>query len=56
MLERGGAFIVVKQVPAQVCDTCGEYYLSDTMTAEVKRLAEHVAARGSEAKVIQFTA
>ena len=26
-LERGGATVVVKEVPAEVCGNCGEYYL-----------------------------
>jgi len=27
-LERDTTVIVIKDVPAQVCDNCGEYYLS----------------------------
>ncbi len=56
MLERGASFIVVKNVPADVCDTCGEYYLSDNVAAEVLRIAEEVVARGAEVEVIQFAA
>ena len=27
-LERGPTIVVIKQVPAEICDICGEYYLS----------------------------
>lgn len=44
-VERGSTVLVVRGVPAQVCDNCGEAYLS---AAAVDRLQEMltVAARG----------
>jgi YgiT-type zinc finger domain-containing protein len=31
-LERDECIIVLKKVPAEICDNCGEYYLSDAVT------------------------
>ena len=42
-LERGGAIVVVRGVPARVCDNCGEEYLDGTTTAELLKTAEAAA-------------
>ena len=55
-LERGGATVVVKGVPAQVCDNCGEHYLSDDKTAEVLGLAEGALQHGAEIEVLRYGA
>ncbi|MFQ4134912.1 type II toxin-antitoxin system MqsA family antitoxin [Nodosilinea sp. PGN35] len=34
-LEREGAIVVLEWVPADVCEDCGEYYLSDDVTGEL---------------------
>ncbi len=31
-LHRREATIIIKGVPAEICDNCGEYYLSDEIT------------------------
>ena len=39
-LERDECIIVLKKVPAEICDNCGEYYLSDAVTEQVLDKAE----------------
>jgi len=56
MLERGESVIVLKNVPAEVCDNCGEYFLSTEMAAETARRANEAIARGAVVEVIQFVA
>jgi len=29
-----GAIAIFKRVPAEICENCGEYYLSDAVTGE----------------------
>jgi YgiT-type zinc finger domain-containing protein len=53
-LERGGATVVIKDVPAEVCRNCGEYYLSEDRTAEVMGLAEEAEKRGAEVAVLRY--
>lgn len=48
--------IVIKHVPAQVCENCGEYYLSDDITDKVLKLAELSAARNAEVEILRFAA
>lgn len=55
-LQRGEATVVLKHVPAEVCDACGEYYLSTEVSAEVLRRAEAAAAAGLEVAVQRFAA
>ena len=39
-LERGETVVVFKHVPAQVCDNCGEAYVSEEITAQLLDEAE----------------
>lgn len=45
-LTRGDATIVIRQVPAQVCTTCGEASLDSQTARELEQLAEHAIASG----------
>lgn len=45
-LERNGSIIAIKEVPAQVCQNCGEYYLDAEMTKEVLKRAEQAVNKG----------
>lgn len=55
-LQRGETTIVIKQVPAEVCDQCGEYYLSDAMTEKVLAMAEDAIRKGAEVEVLRWAA
>jgi hypothetical protein len=48
--------VVIKNVPAEVCENCGEYYLSEEMTDRVLALAEAAVAHGAEIEVLRFAA
>lgn len=37
-LQRDEYTVILKGVPAEVCDNCGEYYLSDTV---IERILEN---------------
>jgi ribosomal protein L32 len=45
-----------QSVPADICDTCGEYYLSEEVTRKVMELGEAAVARGTEVEVLRFAA
>jgi YgiT-type zinc finger domain-containing protein len=55
-LERGGAVVVIKGVPAEICTNCGEYYLDESMTERVLLMAERAVAEGAEIEVRRFAA
>ena len=47
-LERNELIVIIKKVPAEVCDNCGEYYLSNDITAQVLQRAEIAIAHNSK--------
>lgn len=56
LLQRGETTVVIKGVPAEICDNCGEYYLSEETTRQVLALAEAAVAQGAEVEVLRFAA
>ncbi len=55
-LERGNTTVVIKNVPADVCTNCGEYYLSEEITKKVMKIAEEAASRGVQVEVVNYAA
>ncbi len=55
-LQRGDSTIILKQVPAEVCEDCGEYYLSSEVTAQVLERAEAAVNSGAEVQILRFAA
>ncbi|MEH2323815.1 MAG: type II toxin-antitoxin system MqsA family antitoxin [Nostoc sp.] len=55
-LERDECIIVLKKVPAEICDNCGEYYLSDAVTKQVLEKAESAINNGAELEIIRYVA
>jgi len=55
-LNRDGAVVIIKQTPADVCDNCGEYYLSEAATESVLALAEDALSKGAEIEVLRWAA
>jgi len=56
MLHRGEAAVIIREVPADICDNCGEYFLSESVTAEVLARAERAAQNGVEIEVLRYAA
>lgn len=55
-LTRGESTVVIKNVPAAICDNCGEYYLSDRVSSQVMKLAEQALLSNAEVEVIAYAA
>jgi YgiT-type zinc finger domain-containing protein len=55
-LERDGLTLVVKAVPAQVCDNCGEEYVDEKAAAQLLARVDSEARAGTEINVRQFQA
>jgi YgiT-type zinc finger domain-containing protein len=56
ILNRGATAVILKQVPADVCDNCGEYYLSEEVTRQVLKKAEEAAIKGVEVEISRYAA
>lgn len=55
-LERDESIVILKGVPAEVCDNCGEYYLSDAVTEQVLQRAELAVNNGAEVEILRYAA
>ena len=55
-LERGKTVVVVRDVPADVCENCGEYYLESSVAQEVYQRAEAAVARNAEVEILHYAA
>jgi len=55
-LQRGPCTVIFKNVPADVCDNCGEYYLSEQTTADLMARAEAAVAKGAEVEILRYAA
>ena len=55
-LEKGTMTLVVKDVPAQICDNCGEGYVDEAVTSRLLKQAAEAAAAGVEVDVRSYAA
>lgn len=55
-LQRGGCTVIFKDVPAEVCENCGEYYLSDGITDGLLLRADARVKAGTEVEIVRFAA
>lgn len=55
-LQREETIVVVKEVPAEICENCGEYYLSQEVTEQVMERAAKAVRNGAEVEILRFAA
>ena len=55
-LVRGETTLVMKDVPAQICENCGEEYVDEAVTSTILAVAEKVAKTGVEVDVRRYVA
>lgn len=53
-IERNDAVLVLRGVPARVCQTCGEAYVSGEVTDEILRRAHDIERQGVEVDIRRF--
>ena len=52
--DLGTGVLVVRNVPATVCDRCGSEWLDDATAAEIERKTEDVRVRGAQVEVLSL--
>ena len=55
-LERDGRVVVIRSVPAEVCDSCGHGATSAETTERVFEMAEALLSAGAEVGVREYQA
>jgi YgiT-type zinc finger domain-containing protein len=55
-LEQDGATVVIKDVPARVCTTCGEEYVDEAIAAQLLKIADEAIRAGVQVDVRRYMA
>ncbi len=56
LFEKNGATVVIKCVPVDMCDNCGETYVSDLVAEKIMALVESVEKQGIILDIRNFSA
>jgi YgiT-type zinc finger domain-containing protein len=56
VLLRGGATVVINDVPARVCENCGEEYVDESVAEKVLAAAEASARAGVRVEIRDYVA
>lgn len=56
VLDKEQTTLVFKDVPAQVCDNCGEEYLSSETNRKLLKLAKDAIKRGVSLELLKYAA
>ena len=56
VLQRDGATVVINDVPAQVCENCGEEYVDEKVAESVLAAAEASARAGVRVEIRDYVA
>ncbi|MDQ7067531.1 MAG: type II toxin-antitoxin system MqsA family antitoxin [Sulfurimonas sp.] len=53
-LEKNGSTIVFKEVPANICDNCGEKYIDESVTKKLLKKARKIIESGVEIEIRKY--
>ena len=53
-LERNGAIVLIKDVPADVCTNYGHYYLSEETARAIMQTGNDAIAKGAELEIVRL--
>jgi YgiT-type zinc finger domain-containing protein len=52
--EKSGSTIIFKNVPAHICENCGEKYLDDSITRALLKQAQEIVKSGAEVDIRDY--
>lgn len=55
-LQRDNSVVVIRDVPAEICEDCGEYYLTEPVTKRVYADADATVLRHVEVEILRYAA
>ena len=55
-LQRDNTVVIIRDVPAEVCEDCGEYYLSEPVARRVYADADKTVQRHVEVEIQRYAA
>ncbi len=54
--DRNGSYVIVKEIPAQICSQCGEAYFDEKTTEDLYELTDKILSSGAELEVVKMKA
>ena len=54
--QRGESLVIIKEVPADICQNCGEYYLDEIAAQKVFEQVEDAVKRHAEVEILRYAA
>ncbi len=55
-LHRNDRTVLFKAVPADICESCGEYYLGEEIAEDLYGRAETAMRSGAEVEILRYAA
>ena len=55
-LQRDNSVVVIRDVPAEICEDCGEYYLSEPVAKRVYADADATVQHHVEVEILRYAA
>lgn len=55
-LERENTLVIFKQVPADICENCGEYFFTEGTAEKLLKQAGSAFKKGAEVEILRFAA
>jgi len=55
-LQRQDTTLIIKNVPAEVCNNCEEYYLDENITERLTAQGDKAVKEGAEVEILRFMA
>jgi YgiT-type zinc finger domain-containing protein len=54
IVDLGGRIIIVKNVPASVCEQCGEYYVDTATASALESIVEEARKNKAEVLIVKY--
>lgn len=54
IIDLGGDIIIIKKVPANICNQCGEYYVDTQIAVKLKRIVNELRKNKAEVLIVNY--
>ena len=52
--EKNGHLIIIRDVPGEVCDNCGHFYVDSDAAIEIQKKVKKAVADGAELEILRY--
>ena len=52
--EKEGHLIIIREVPGEVCDNCGHFYVASEAAIEIQKKVKRAFADGAEVEILKY--